>query len=81
MGWQVDAGPLHFSDKGVAVKPQLKVGYADDNVNVRAGIEDVRDGLSAAVAGQVHREYEAKGNGMYRVRCTVCSSLIAWHTC
>ena len=68
MGWQIDAGPVHLSDKGMALKPQLKVGYADNNVNVRMGIEDVRNGLSAAVAGQVHREYAAEGNGLQEVR-------------
>lgn len=72
MGWEIDAGPLHFSRNGVAVKPQLKVGYADDNVNVRAGVEDVRNGLSAALAGQVHRTYESEGNGMNQVCAVLC---------
>lgn len=67
MGWAIDAGPIHLSDEGVAVKPQFKVGYADDNVNVRAGVEDVRDGLSAAIAGDVHRTYEAEGHGLNEV--------------
>lgn len=73
MGWEIDAGPLHFSSNGMAVKPQLKVGYADDKVNVRAGVEDVRNGLSAAFGGQVHRTYESEGSGLNQV----CAALNA----
>lgn len=76
MGWAIDAGPIHLSDEGVAVKPQFKVGYADDNVNVRAGVEDVRDGLSAAIAGDVHRTYESEGHGLNEVWLAPCSARI-----
>ena len=67
MGWEVDAGPLHLSGNGVSVRPQLKVGYTDSNVNIRAGLEDVRNGVSLALAGEVHRTYEAEGSGLKEV--------------
>ena len=79
MGWTFDAGPLHFSDKGMGVRPQMKMGYADANVDFTAGLDDVRDGISGGVAGRVHRMYEAEGHNFQEVRCkhTASSALYA----
>jgi hypothetical protein len=74
MGWSFDVGPLHMGSEGVGVRPQMKVGYADDNVKLAAGLDDVRDGISGGVMGRVHRKYTAEGNSMKEVR-----SCQAWH--
>ena len=68
MGWKFDAGPLHFGSDGVGVRPQMKVGYSDDNVQMTAGLDDLRDGISGGVAGRVHRKYDAEGHSMEEVR-------------
>lgn len=67
MGWNFDAGPMHFGSDGVALRPQMKIGYGDNNCDVRIGVDDVRDGLSAAAAGHVKRSYEAEGTSMEQV--------------
>ena len=67
MGWNFDLGPVHVSDKGVGVRPQMKVGYSDANCNFAAGLDDVRDGISGGVAGRLQRSYEAEGHSMKEV--------------
>lgn len=59
--WQVHLGPLSFGNKGVEVKPQLKVGVDSKNVNVDFGLGDVRDGVR--LAAKVEAKVEAKSEG------------------
>jgi hypothetical protein len=79
MGWKFDAGPFSLGSDGVSVKPQMKVGYSDDNVKFQAGLDDVRDGISGGVAGRVHRKYDAEGNSMKEVLSSFAAQCL--HCC
>lgn len=67
--WGFDVGPFHAGSDGVGVRPQLKVGYNDENVRFVAGLDDVRDGLSGGLAAQARRRYRAGGDSVKEV-CT-----------
>jgi hypothetical protein len=67
MVWAVDCGVVHLGSDGCGVRPQMKVGYYGDSVQLVVGIDDVRDGLSAACVAQVHRIYEAEGGSLVEV--------------
>ena len=68
MGWGLDVGPLHAGSDGVGLRPQLKVGYEDNNVHFAAGIDDVRDGLGGGLSAQARRQYRAEGDTMHEAR-------------
>jgi hypothetical protein len=68
MGWSVDAGPMHFGSSGMTLRPQMKLGYSDDNIQLEAGLDDVRNGLSGGVAGRFHRIYTAQGGSIKEAR-------------
>jgi hypothetical protein len=79
MGWTFDAGPLHFGPDGMAIKPQMKLAYSNNNLSLQVGVDDVRDGLSGAVSGHVHRVYTAEGATIKEVCPVQFPASCAWH--
>jgi len=59
--WQVHLGPLSFGNKGVDLKPQLKVGVDSKNMNADFGLGDVRDGIR--LSAKVEAKVDAKSEG------------------
>ena len=68
MPWALDCGVLHAGSDGLAVRPQMKMGWATNHYHLQLGVDDLRDGLSAAAVAQVHRTYKAEGNSLVDVR-------------
>lgn len=77
MVWAVDCGVVHLGSDGCGLRPQMKVGYCGDSLQLVLGIDDLRDGISAACIAQVHRVYEAEGDSLVEV----CLHTTTPHSC
>lgn len=73
MVWAVDCGVVHVGSDGWGLRPQMKVGFQGNTVQMKVGVDDVRDGLSAACIAQLHRVYEAEGDSIAEVRLALCA--------
>jgi hypothetical protein len=67
MGWELDAGPLHMGSDGLSLRPQMKVGYSNNNCDFAVGIDNLWDGISGGIHAQARRSYSAEGNSMVEV--------------
>mmetsp|Transcript_114327 Transcript_114327/g.356012 ORF Transcript_114327/g.356012 Transcript_114327/m.356012 type:complete len:269 (+) Transcript_114327:47-853(+) len=61
VGWDVTVGPLSVGDKGVQMKPQMKLGVQVACFKAEAGVDDVRNGLKFDL--QACAELEVRGQG------------------
>ena len=55
-------GPIKINNNGLSLQPQLKLGYADDNINVGGGIGDLREGFSLGVGAGVSQSFTGSGS-------------------
>jgi hypothetical protein len=70
MPWALDCGVVHLGSDamyGIALRPQMKIGFLGRSTLMEFGIDDVRDGLSAACIAQWHRVYTAEGSSLSEV--------------
>lgn len=65
--WELSLGPLSIGSRGVDLKPQLKVGFQNDNVKAEAGVGDIRDGLRLSAKAQTFVEATASGRSLAEV--------------
>lgn len=73
MVWAVDCGIVHLGSDGFGLRPQMKIGYRGNTLQLEAGLDDVRDGLSASCIAELRRVYQAEGNSLAQVRLPTCA--------
>jgi len=68
---QFDLGPISFGSRGVALKPQAKLGVTGENFNVDVGVGDVRDGLKVGAKAMAYVEAHAEGHDVLELHNTI----------
>jgi len=68
--WEVNFGPLSFSDKGIDLKPQFKVGAETTAFKAEAGLSDVRNGLKVSAQAQARIQAQSKGRSLRELRAS-----------
>jgi hypothetical protein len=68
MVWALDCGAIHVGSDGLALRPQWKLAAKTSHLQLSMGLDDVRDGISAACVAQLHRTYLAEGTSLVEVR-------------
>ena len=76
MVWAVDCGVVHLGSDGFGLRPQMKLGICGNTLQVELGVDDLRDGLSAACVAEIRRSYTAEGNSLPQACCLRAFSCI-----
>jgi len=63
-GASVDLGPLHLGGGRIEFKPQLKVGYRDEHIEVGGGLGDVTEGFNLGLGASVSQKVNSEGQTM-----------------
>lgn len=62
--WEVNIGPLAFGNKGIELKPQLKIGAETENFMAGVGMSDVRNGLKFEAKAEASVQVHATGHSV-----------------
>lgn len=65
--WAVHLGPLKIGSDGVKVQPKVNFGFQNRNVDLIAGVGDVRDGIKIGVDASVKKVYTTTGSSISEV--------------
>jgi hypothetical protein len=62
--WSVDVGFFKFGSGGFDIVPQFKVGFQCPNLNISAGVGDVRNGLKVSAGAHANIHFCTVGNSL-----------------